>query len=500
MARRIPAGRGSPQGAGIECQQAVGVPLWPVVQVVAQLQITRFAAGISPEIGDSCDGYTDSAGVIWPNRLFLRTRLPEKRGENNGAVQKPKGVRHSITMRKILAMCLCSAVAGALAVELWRASGNIRQASAQAPRLEPLPAADRGDAKSHPRIAAGHLPAPPAGGTLDTSLTPEEVVNVTVYENVNRSVVNINTKTVRSDAFLFFDVVVPAEGAGSGSVLDTRGHILTNYHVVDGAREIQVTLFDGKDYEGRLVGKDASNDVAVIKVDAPVESLRPVVIGDSTHLRVGQRVFAIGNPFGLERTLTTGIISSLNRSLPARNNRTIKSIIQIDAAINPGNSGGPLLDSHGRLIGMNTAIASATGQSSGVGFAIPVAVIARVVPQLIERGHVIRPDAGITRVQQTEQGLLIATMTTGGPAEKAGLRGFRIVKSRNKKGPFSYDTQSIDRNSADLIVAVDGEKIVTANDFLSLVEAKQPGQEIVLTVIRAGREVNVSLRLAAGDS
>jgi S1-C subfamily serine protease len=332
----------------------------------------------------------------------------------------------------------------------------------------------------------------------DPIYTAEELVNIAVYENVNRSVVNLNTKSVRSDAFFFFDV--PSEGGGSGSVLDTRGHSLTNFHVIDGAKEIQVVLYDGKSYEGRLVGKDESTDVAVIKIDAPSESLLPVTFGDSSHLRVGQRVFAIGNPFGLERTLTTGIISSLNRTLPARNSRTIKSIIQIDAAINPGNSGGPLLDSHGRLIGMNTAIASGTGQSAGVGFAIPVGSIARIVPQLIERGRVIRPDAGITRVLQTEKGLLIATMTAGGPAEQAGLRGFRIVKERRKQGPFSYETQAIDRNAADLIVAVDGERIVKAGDFLALVEAKQPGAEVVITVVRGGREVNVPVRLIAGDS
>ena len=238
----------------------------------------------------------------------------------------------------------------------------------------------------------------------------------------------------------------------------------------------------------------------MLKIEAPAESLLPVTLGDSTRLRVGQRVFAIGNPFGLERTLTTGIISSLNRTLPTRNHRVIKSIIQIDAAINPGNSGGPLLDSHGRLIGMNTAIASSTGQSSGVGFAIPAAVVSRVVPHLIEHGHVMRSDAGITRVLQTERGLLIATMTPGGPAERAGLRGFRVVKQRRKQGPFSYETQSIDRNAADLIVAVDGEKVVTAADFLALVEAREPGHDIVVTVIREGREVKVPLRLVASES
>jgi S1-C subfamily serine protease len=211
-------------------------------------------------------------------------------------------------------------------------------------------------------------------------------------------------------------------------------------------------------------------------------------------------VFALGNPFGLDRTLTTGIVSSLNRALPARNSRTIKSIIQIDAAINPGNSGGPLLDSHGRMIGMNYAIASRTGQNSGVGFAIPVGIVARVVPQLIQRGHVIRPDTGITRVFQSERGLLIATMEPGGPAEQAGLRGIRVVRQRKRNGPFVYETESIDRSAADLIVAVDGEAITTADEFLDLVESKRPGDEVVLRIIRQGREQDVRLRLGAGES
>jgi S1-C subfamily serine protease len=399
-------------------------------------------------------------------------------------------------MKKIVMLCLCAALAGAAAVEVFKGALSGRLLQAQEPQPGVPRAAQTEESTGAPARTSTRLPAP-VQTTSDQSLTPEERINVSVYENVNRSVVNINTKSIRSDSF-FFDI--PAEGGGSGSVLDTRGHILTNFHVVDGARQIEVVLYDGKSYDGKLVGKDESGDVAVIKVDAPTESLLPVTFGDSTHLRVGQRVLAIGNPFGLERTLTTGIISSLNRSLPARNHRTIRSIIQIDAAINPGNSGGPLLDSHGRLIGMNTAIASPTGQSAGVGFAIPVASIARIVPQLIERGHVIRPEVGITRVLQTEHGLLIATMTPGGPAEQAGLRGFRIVKQRRKQGPFNYETQTIDRNAADLIVAVDGEKIVKASDFLSLVEAKQPGAEVVLTVIRGGREVNVPVRLAAGES
>jgi S1-C subfamily serine protease len=364
-----------------------------------------------------------------------------------------------------------------------------RQAAAQDPRPPRSPA------------PAQTVPLPPAHSRPeDQGLTPDELVNITVYEAVNRSVVNINTKTVRNGAFLFFDVELPGEGLGSGSVLDTRGHVLTNYHVVDGAREIEVTLFNGTPYEGRLVGKDEANDIAVLKIDAPADTLIPVTLGDSSRLRVGQRVFAIGNPFGLERTLTTGIISSLNRTLPTRNHRTVKSIIQTDAAINPGSSGGPLLDSHARLIGMNTAIASATGQSAGVGFAIPVAIIGRVVPQLIERGRVIRPDAGIVRVHPTEHGLLIATLTPGGPAEAAGLRGFRVVKQRRRQGLINYETQSIDRSAADLIVAVDGQKVVTVDDFLSLVEAHHPGQDVTITVVRGGRELQVPVRLAAGES
>jgi S1-C subfamily serine protease len=207
------------------------------------------------------------------------------------------------------------------------------------------------------------------------------------------------------------------------------------------------------------------------------------------------RVFAIGNPFGLERTLTTGIISSLNRSLTIRNNWTIKSIIQTDAAINPGSSGGPLLDSHGRLIGINTAIATTTGQSAGVGFAIPSSLVSRVIPQLLKHGRVIRPEIGITRVYQTEKGLLIAQMRPNGPAEKAGLHGPKILKSR--RGPFVVER--IDRSAADLIVGVDDEKIVTADDFLSYIDEKKPGEEVVLSIIRDGKKIRVAVPLVSSD-
>jgi S1-C subfamily serine protease len=323
--------------------------------------------------------------------------------------------------------------------------------------------------------------------------SPEEQVNIQVYERVNRSVVHITTMSARLDSFLL--VESPTEGAGSGSVIDREGHILTNYHVIAGAREIRVRLFDGQEYAAGLVGKDPLNDIAVIKINAPATSLIPIQLGDSSNLRVGQKIHAIGNPFGLERTYTVGIISSLNRTLPASNYRTLKSIIQVDAALNQGNSGGPLLNSQAKLVGMNMAIASRVGENSGVGFAIPVNTIKRVVPQLIQSGKVVRADIGITRVYQTDSGLLIATLARGGPAEKAGLRGFRLVRTQQRRGPFVYEETRVDQNHADLIVGVNGKKIDTVDDFLTEVEMRQPGEKVRLRVIREGKPIEIEVTL-----
>ncbi|MFO0902943.1 MAG: trypsin-like peptidase domain-containing protein [Pirellulales bacterium] len=327
--------------------------------------------------------------------------------------------------------------------------------------------------------------------------TPEERVYIEVYEQVNRSVVNITTKAVKSE--LFFLAESPVEGAGSGSIIDLRGHILTNYHVIEGAQQIRATLFNGETYDATLVGQDPVNDIAVIKIAAPEEQLFPVRWGDSSRLRVGQRVIAIGNPFGLERTMTLGIVSSLNRSLPSRGGRSLKSIIQIDAALNRGNSGGPLLDSRGRLIGMNTAIASSTGENTGVGFAIPVNTLARVVPQLIQNGRIVRPDLGITRVLETDRGLVVVTLAPNGPAERAGIQGFRVVKTQKRRGPFVVEEQKLDRSQADLIVGADGKRVKTADDMLSIVEAKRPGDVLELAIVRNGQEGLVAVTLAAGD-
>ncbi len=332
-------------------------------------------------------------------------------------------------------------------------------------------------------------------GPAERAFTPEERTNIGVYESVNRGVVNINTKaTVATGLFL---LEVPSEGAGSGIVLDRQGHVLTNFHVVEGAKEIQAMLYDGSSHVARIVGIDPATDVAVIKVEAPEEILHPVAFGTSNDLRVGQRVFAIGNPFGLERTLTTGIISSLNRSLPTKTGRTIKSIIQTDAAINPGNSGGPLVDSGSRLIGMTTAIASRTGQSAGVGFAIPVGTLTRIVPQLIKQGKVVRPDAGIARVYQSDAGLVVAELSPEGPAERAGLRGFKVIRERRRQGPFTVETSRVDRSGADLIVAVAGQAVRTADDFLSAVESRNPGDQVLITVRREGHNLDVPVVLDA---
>ena len=324
-------------------------------------------------------------------------------------------------------------------------------------------------------------------------LTSEEQNNIRVYEAVNQSVVHITTQSLQSETLLLFETAT--EGAGSGSVLDRQGHILTNYHVIEGARQIQATLHDGQSYTAELVGQDPLNDIAVLHIDAPLERLQPITWGDSAQLKIGQKIFAIGNPFGLERTLTVGIISSLNRTLPSRNGRTMKSIIQIDAALNQGNSGGPLLNSAGQFVGMNTAIASQSGENTGVGFSISANTIRRVIPELIKNGRITRPDIGITRVYQTDRGLMIARMTPGGPAEQAGLQGSRLLRRQNRRGPFVFDETRIDQSQADLIVAVDQQKIVTVDEFLTLIERKKPGDQVLITVIRKQRKLDIPVVL-----
>ena len=397
-------------------------------------------------------------------------------------------------MNKYVVLCILSALAGATLTQLWPADPVAQRE---------LPDVARSNGVESPSTVGKDSPlAKPTFRMAkrvgaDSSLTPEELVNINVYEQTNRSVVNINTRGMRADPRTIF--AVPSEGAGSGFVLDAAGHILTNYHVIEGAREVEVTLYDGKTYKAEPVGLDPNTDMAVIKIDAPAASLHPVTLGDSTELKVGQRVLAIGNPFGLERTLTVGIISSLNRSIRSRNGRTIHSIVQTDAAINPGNSGGPLLDSQGLLIGMNTAIASRTGQSAGIGFAIPVSAVARIAPQLIANGKVSRASIGITRVMETDIGLVIASLEPDGPAAGAGLKGFSLRRRRRQTRFGVEEVVTVDRSTADVIVAVDDQRIGSADQFLHLIESHRPGDTVTISVVRGGQRKEIPVTLDAAE-
>ncbi len=321
----------------------------------------------------------------------------------------------------------------------------------------------------------------------EEGLTPDEAVNVAVYENCNRSVVNISTLGIRSERLF---IQTTEEGNGSGSVLDKQGHILTNYHVIERAQQVSVTLYNEETYPAKLIGADPVNDIAVIKIDAKPEELYPLPLGDSSRLRVGMRVYALGNPFGLERTMSDGMISSLNRTLEVQRNWIIKAIIQIDASINPGNSGGPLLNTHGQLIGMNTAIASRVEQSAGIGFVIPVNLIKRVVPELIKHGRVIRGEIGITEVTVTDKGLRVSRLTREGPAARAGVRGPATVR----RGPVIIT----DRSAADTIIALDQQPVASAAEFLGIIESKKPGDTVVLTLLREKKVVEIPIKLG-GD-
>lgn len=348
-------------------------------------------------------------------------------------------------------------------------------------------------------------PATPAPSRMEQGIqlndgfiasTPEEAIHVSVYESVNRGVVNISTRSIRPEAFL---LVAEIEGNGSGSIIDQQGHVLTNFHVIEGARNINVTLFNGESFPAELVGQDPDNDIAVLKISAPSEMLFPIRWGDSSQLRVGQHIIAIGNPFGFERTMSTGIISSLNRQITSRTRRTIRSVIQIDAALNQGNSGGPLLNSRGELIGMNTAIATRSGDNAGIGFAIPVNTMSRVVPQLIHTGRVARPTIGILQVFETENGLLIVNMTPNGPAEKAGLKGSSIERRKVRSVLGMVEQESVDHSQADMIIAIDETKVKQADDLLSVIETKRAGEVVRLTVVRAGKAVLIPVTLGSGE-
>jgi S1-C subfamily serine protease len=313
-------------------------------------------------------------------------------------------------------------------------------------------------------------PIAPAG-----DLAADEKATIQLFKQSSRSVVHITTLALAQD--LNMNVFEAPQGSGSGFIWDEKGHIVTNFHVARNASQWKVTLADQSTWDAVPIGGWPDVDLAVLRIDAPPERIHPLLIGTSDDLEVGQKVFAIGNPFGLDQTLTTGIISGLGRRIPSVGERFIDGVIQTDAAINPGNSGGPLLDSRGRLIGMNTAIASPSGASAGVGFAIPVDTIQRVVPQLLRYGKVVRPVIGAEYFPDANtrrwglQGVLIGTVEPGGAADRAGLRPTR----RAATGEIL---------PGDLIVAVAGKQVVTVGEFFVALEEHRPGDKVKLSIVR----------------
>lgn len=373
---------------------------------------------------------------------------------------------YKLTARQILLIALISGIFAAGAVVILDRINN---------RFQPSQAA--------------YSEAPPAG-ISDPATSTDEQNNIEVYRTLSPGVVFIHSTSYARD---FFGFVEPQEGSGSGSILDQQGNILTNYHVIEGAQKLSVSMGGKKDYPAVVVGGDPDTDLAVIRLtEKPAGPLTVVPLGDSDKLVVGQKVLAIGNPFGLDRTLTTGVISGLQRPLRARNNRLIEGAIQTDASINPGNSGGPLLDSRGRMIGINSQILSPSGSSAGVGFAVPVSIAKRVVPQLLQNGRVRRPKLGInTRNVSTlrnqidlpvEDGVLIYQVARGGGAAAAGLRGVQ-------------QTEMGDVELGDIIVGINNDKVANSDDLFRILDKHQIGETVQVQIWRNGRQMSVPVRL-----
>lgn len=339
-------------------------------------------------------------------------------------------------------------------------------------------------------LATGAFAQQPRPVTPRGPLDAQEQNNIAVFRKVSPSVVHITTLAQQRDFFSRNVTEVPS-GTGSGFLWDERGHIVTNFHVIRGASAAKVTLSDQTAYDATLVGVDPDRDLAVLRIAAPREKLQPVPMGSSRELQVGQTVYAIGNPFGLDQTLTRGIVSALNREIESMTQRTIRGAIQTDAAINPGNSGGPLLDSAGRLIGVNTSIFSPSGGSNGIGFAIPADEVNRVVPQLIQHGRVIRPALGLTagteqlrQVLRLPKGVVLIGLQAGGGAQRAGLQPFM----RGRDGRIV---------GGDVITAVNGKAVADLDELLSELEERRVGDKVTLTVWNGGKTRQVQAQLGS---
>ena len=320
-------------------------------------------------------------------------------------------------------------------------------------------------------------------------LAADEAATIALFRTASPAVAYITSVAVRRDQFTLNVFEIP-QGSGSGFLWDTAGHVVTNFHVVAAASSARVTLADRSSWDAELVGVAPEKDLAVLRIDAPRGRLQPLALGTSANLQVGQKVFAIGNPFGLDRTLTTGVISALGREIESPAGLTIRDVVQTDAAINPGNSGGPLLDSAGRLIGVNTAIASPSGAFAGVGFAIPVDTVAWVVPELIARGRIERPALGVelapanVAAQLEVEGALVLNVVEGSGAEAAGIRGTR----RGALGGLDL---------GDVIVEVAGRPVRSADDLVLALERRKAGETVAVKLLRDGRTRVVEVRLGA---
>ena len=324
--------------------------------------------------------------------------------------------------------------------------------------------------------------------TARGDLAGDEQNTIDIFRNAAPSVVYITSIAVRRNLFSLNVYEIP-QGTGSGFIWDRQGRIVTNFHVISDASRLEVTLADHSTWKASLVGAAPDRDLAVLQITAPAGKLQPITVGESKNLLVGQKVFAIGNPFGLDQTLTTGVVSALGREITAVTGRTIHDVIQTDAAINPGNSGGPLLDSAGRLIGVNTAIYSPSGASSGIGFAVPVGEVNRVVPQIISKGKVLRPGLGVTLANRSLtgelglEGVLVLKVLPGTSAEQAGLRGTTQVGDGLVLG--------------DIILAVNGRKVTDYDSLRDEVERYQVGETVALTLLRDDATAEVNVRLEA---
>ena len=338
----------------------------------------------------------------------------------------------------------------------------------------------------------GRGEAPPRAVTPRGPLAAEEQAHVDIFKRNSPSVVHITSLGVQRDMFSMNVQQVP-RGTGTGFVWDAQGHIVTNFHVIQGGNGARVTMADQTSYDAQLVGAFPDRDLAVLRIQAPKDKLPPISLGSSRDLQVGQRVYAIGNPFGLDQTLTTGIVSALNREIESFNNRTIRGVIQTDAAINPGNSGGPLLDSAGRLIGVNTQIASPSGASAGIGFAIPVDEVNRIVPRLIRDGRFVRPALGVTagppelqRSLNLPSGVVVVRVGADSPAAKVGLQAFR----RGSRGELVM---------GDVITAINDEPVADLDSMLALLERRQPGESVTLSIWRNGHLRKQAVVLATAN-